>query len=245
MIKESEMQLLLTFDNKGVIDFPVNYNYYIQAAIFALLADEDSEYAALLHDTAYGGKAKYKMFIFGGLKGRNHFHDKKLYFEGDIMLEIRSASDEFIHVLAESVLREGKMRIGRHTLEIKEVEGLDYRIDESLIKIRTLTPIIAKEQTEDKKTIYYSPQDVRFIRRVREAFESKYEACCETKPQSSIDILPVKGGKKIVTKYKDTWITAYHGIFQLYGEPEHLQFMYDVGLGAKTSQGFGMFDVID
>ena len=39
------MQLLLSFDNKGVIDFPVNYNYYIQAAIFALLADEDAEYA--------------------------------------------------------------------------------------------------------------------------------------------------------------------------------------------------------
>lgn len=109
---------------------------------------------------------------------------------------------------------------------------------------KTLTPIIAKEQTEDNKTIYYSPQDVRFIRRVREAFENKYEACCDTKPQTSIDILPMKEGKKIVTKYKETWITAYHGIFQLYGESAHLQFMYDVGLGAKTSQGFGMFDVI-
>ncbi len=239
------MQLLLTFDNKGVIDIPVNYNYYIQSAIFNLLADEDAEYAALLHDTAYGGKARYKMFTFGELNGRNHFHDKKLYFEGDMLLEIRSASDEFIQVLADAVLRVGKMRIGRHTLEIKKLEGLDYQISETLIKIRTLTPIIAKNQTEDKKTIYYSPQDVRFIRRVREAFESKYEACCETRPQTSIDMLPVKEGKKIVTKYKGTWITAYHGIFQLYGEPEHLQFMYDVGIGAKTSQGFGMFEIIE
>ena len=31
------MQLLLTFDNKGIIDIPVNYNYYIQSAIFTLL----------------------------------------------------------------------------------------------------------------------------------------------------------------------------------------------------------------
>ena len=134
------------------------------------------------------------------------------------------------------------MRIGRHTLQVKNVEGLDYLITDTLIKIRTLTPIIAKEQTEAKKTIYYSPQDVRFIRRVREAFESKYEACCDIKPQSSIDMLPVTEAKKVVTKYKDTWLTAYHGIFHLYGEPEHLQFMYDVGLGAKTSQGFGMLE---
>lgn len=238
------MQLLLTFDNKGIIDLPVNYNYYIQSAIFTLLASEDAEYATLLHDTAYGGKAKYKMFTFGELKGRSYFHDKKLYYEGDMLLEIRSASDEFLQVLMDAILKVESMRIGRHTLQIKKVEGLDYRITDSLIKIRTLTPIIAKEQTDDNKTIYYSPQDVRFIRRVREAFESKYEACCDAKPQTSIDILPLKEGKKVVTKYKGIWITAYHGIFQLYGDPVHLQFMYDVGLGTKTSQGFGMFDVI-
>lgn len=239
------MQIVLTFDNTGIIDIPVNYNYYIQSAIFALLADEDSAYAEQLHDTAYGGRAKYKFFTFGELSGKNHFRDKKLYFEGDIRLEIRSASDEFIQVLMEAVLRVGKMRIGRHTLEIKTVEGLDHRITDNLIQIRTLTPIIAKEQTDNKKTIYYPPQDVRFIRRIREAFESKYEACCGVRPQSSIDLLPMKEGKKVVTKYKDIWITAYHGIFQLYGEPECLQFMYDVGLGAKTSQGFGMFEVME
>lgn len=209
------------------------------------MADEDAEYAELLHDTAYGDKAKYKLFTFGQLMGRNHFHDKKLYFEGDIRLEIRSASDEFMQVLIDAVLRVGNMRIGRHTLQVKSMEGIDYRITDTFIKIRTLTPIIAKEQIEDKKTIYYSPQDVRFIRRVRKTFERKYEACCDAKPQTSIDILPVLEGKKVVTKYKGTWITAYHGVFQLYGESEHLQFMYDIGLGAKTSQGFGMFAVCE
>ena len=239
------MQLLLTFNNKGVIDLPVNYNYYIQSAIFNLLADEDAEYAELLHEKAYGGNARYKMFTFGELNGKSHFHDKKLYYEGNLILEIRSASDEFLQVLMNAVLNVGSMRIGRHTLQIKKVEGLDYQIHDSLIKIRTLTPIVAKEQTDDNKTIYYSPQDVRFIRRIREAFESKYEACCDTKPQRSIDMLPMNEGKKVVTNYKGIWINAYHGVFQLYGEPEHLQFMYDVGLGAKTSQGFGMFDVIN
>ena len=104
---------------------------------------------------------------------------------------------------------------------------------------------IAEADEEAAKTIYYSTHDVRFIRRVREAFESKYEAYSSKKPPSSIDILPLNEEKKVVTNYKGTWINAYHGIFQLYGEPEHLQFMYDVGLGAKTSQGFGMFEVIE
>ena len=78
------MQIILTFDNKGIIDIPVNYNYYIQSAIFALLADENAYYAELLHDTAYGGKAKYKFFTFGELKGKSFFHNKKLYFEQNL-----------------------------------------------------------------------------------------------------------------------------------------------------------------
>ena len=239
------MQILLTFENTGIIDIPVNYNYYIQSSIFALLADEDAGFSAMLHDNAYGGKYKYKMFTFGELKGRNHFHDKKLYYEGDIRLEIRSASDMFLQVIMNSALRTRKIRIWKHDLQIKNVELFTYQITDSLIKVRTLTPIIAKEQTDDNKTIYYSPQDVRFIRRIREGFESKYEAFSGEKPRTSIDMLPVKEGKKVVTNYKGTWINAYHGIFQLYGEPESLQFLYDVGLGAKTSQGFGMFDVIE
>lgn len=239
------MQILLTLENTGIIDIPVNYNYYIQSSIFTLLADEDAEFAAMLHDTAYGGKYKYKMFTFGELKGRNHFHDKKLYYEGDVLLEIRSASDMFLQVLMNSALKAGSMRVGKHNLRVKKVELITYRITDSLIKIRTLTPIIAKEQTDDNKTIYYSPHDVRFIRRVREAFESKYEAYSDTEPSSSIDILPLNEGKKVVTNYKGTWINAYHGVFQLCGEPAHLQFMYDVGLGAKTSQGFGMFEVLN
>lgn len=238
------MQILLTFENKGIIDIPVNYNYYIQSSIFSLLADEDAGFSAMLHDTAYGGKYKYKMFTFGELKGRNHFHDKKLYYEGDIQLEIRSVSDMFLQVLMNSALKAGSMRVGKHDLRVKSVELITYRITDSLIKIRTLSPIIAKEQTDDKKTIYYSPQDVRFIRRVREAFESKYEAYSDKKPPRSIDIFPLNEGKKVVTNYKDTWITAYHGIFELCGDAEYLQFLYDVGLGVKTSQGFGMFEVI-
>lgn len=239
------MQILLTLENTGVIDVPVNYNHYIQSAIFTLLAGRDEEYAELLHDTAYGGNSKYKFFTFGELSGKSSFHDKKLYFDGNIGLEIRSVSDEFIQILKESILETGQIRIGRNILDIGHMEIHDYKITDSVINIRTVTPIIAKDKTEDRKTIYYSPKEVLFLRRVREDFENKYIACCEETPCSTIDILPVGESKKVVTNYKNTWITAYKGNFQMCGEPRHLQFLYDVGLGAKTSQGFGMFDVIE
>lgn len=238
------MQIVLTCQNTGIIDIPVNYNYYVQSAIFKILADENSDYAEYLHNIADGSKKRYKFFTFGSLIGKSHFYNKTLYYEGGIKLEIRSVSNEFLQVLANSILNGNKLCIGKHCLSIKDVDIRGYTVPDTLLKIRTLTPIVAKKQTEDNHTEYYSPQDVRFIKRIRETFENKYNVFVGQVQHSSIDILPLNVGKKVVTKYKDTWITAYHGTFEICGSTECLQFLYDVGLGVKTSQGFGMFEVI-
>ena len=238
------MQIVLTCQNTGIIDIPVNYNYYVQSAIFKILADENSDYAEYLHNIADGSKTRYKFFTFGSLIGKSHFYNKTLYYEGGIKLEIRSVSNEFLQVLANSVLNGNKLCIGKHCLSIKDVDIRGYTVPDTLLKIRTLTPIVAKKQTEDNHTEYYSPQDVRFIKRIRETFENKYNVFVGQVQHSSIDILPLNVGKKVVTKYKNTWITAYHGTFEICGSTECLQFLYDVGLGVKTSQGFGMFEVI-
>lgn len=237
------MQLLITYENTGVIDIPVNYNYYIQSAIFKLLAEENAGFAEHLHNIADSGKTKYKFFTFGPLIGKNHFHDKKLYFESDIRLEIRSASNDFIELLKSALMKEKLFCIGKHSLMVKNIQKKDFKISDSLIGIRTLTPIVAKTQTEDNKSVYYSPQDVMFIKRIRETFENKYSVFFGQLPQSSVDILPVSACKKVVTTYKGTWITAYHGIYELCGNAEYLQFLYDIGLGVRTAQGFGMFEV--
>lgn len=238
------MQIVLTCQNTGIIDIPVNYNYYVQSAIFKILADENSDYAEYLHNIADGSKTRYKFFTFGSLIGKSHFYNKTLYYEGGIKLEIRSVSNEFLQVLSNSILNGNKLCIGKHCLSIKDVDIRGYTVPDTLLKIRTLTPIVAKKQTEDNHTEYYSPQDVRFIKRIRETFENKYNVFAGQVQHSSIDILPLNVGKKVVTKYKNTWITAYHGTFEICGSTECLQFLYDVGLGVKTSQGFGMFEVI-
>ena len=216
------MQIVLTCQNTGIIDIPVNYNYYVQSAIFKILADENSDYAEYLHNIADGSKTRYKFFTFGSLIGKSHFYNKTLYYEGGIKLEIRSVSNEFLQVLANSILNGNKLCIGKHCLSIKDVDIRGYTVPDTLLKIRTLTPIVAKKQTEDNHTEYYSPQDVRFIKRIRETFENKYNVFVGQVQHSSIDILPLNVGKKVVTKYKDTWITAYHGTFEICGSTECL-----------------------
>jgi CRISPR-associated endoribonuclease Cas6 len=39
-------------------------------------------------------------------------------------------------------------------------------------------------------------------------------------------------------------MSAFVGTFKLKSEPEILQLIYDVGLGVRRSQGFGMLEVV-
>lgn len=49
---------------------------------------------------------------------------------------------------------------------------------------------------------------------------------------------------KHVTRYKGFYLSGWTGTYRISGERKYLNFLYQAGLGAKNSQGFGMFDVI-
>jgi len=48
-----------------------------------------------------------------------------------------------------------------------------------------------------------------------------------------------------VTVFKGTRITAWNGIYEIVCPPDYLKFLYDAGIGAKNSQGFGMFESVE
>ena len=96
-----------------------------------------------------------------------------------------------------------------------------------------------------KKTIYISPDDDEYERSVISNFENKYRAAYGTVPEPGLHICPVNVTEKdkVVTKFGGKiYITAWNGIYRLSGDPRYLQFLYDCGVGAKNSQGFGMVE---
>ena len=50
---------------------------------------------------------------------------------------------------------------------------------------------------------------------------------------------------KCVTKFKGILVNAWNCRLYIQGSPEYLTFIYNVGLGSKNSQGFGMINVIE
>ena len=49
----------------------------------------------------------------------------------------------------------------------------------------------------------------------------------------------------MLLKYENFPIEAYEGTFQIETDPSMFKVVYDAGLGAKNSQGFGMVEVVE
>lgn len=104
-------------------------------------------------------------------------------------------------------------------------------------------PIIARLLSKDGKLIYYSSSSSKFYEIINNNFCSKYKSFYGEFSKYEINLISKGTSRKIVTKYKNIWITAYHGSFCLSGNIEYLNFLYDTGLGGKNPQGFGMFNL--
>jgi CRISPR-associated endoribonuclease Cas6 len=64
-------------------------------------------------------------------------------------------------------------------------------------------------------------------------------------PESNIELIPVQVTEKdkYVTRYKDFYMSGWNGDYILRGKRKYLDFLYQVGLGGKNAQGFGMFTI--
>jgi CRISPR-associated endoribonuclease Cas6 len=60
---------------------------------------------------------------------------------------------------------------------------------------------------------------------------------------AGIEFHPIRIQRKVVRHYNMD-MQGFTGIFELRGRPEVLNLIYQVGLGVRRSQGFGMLEVV-
>ena len=233
------MQIRITVKNINEITLPISYHHIQQSAIYALIKGN------LHNEGMICDKRDYKLFTFSEFTGKYSIRNKRITFYDRISFEFRCFDNEigesFISNIKEYGLRLGD--ISYHNIDL-DINNLS--ISDNQIKIRMISPICVYETGSDKHTRYFNPGDDRFAELVNANFIRKYTAAHGVAPQSEMCLNLVKctDKDKCLTKYKNCYIEAWSGVYYLKGEPEHLTFLYNVGLGAKNSQGFGMFDVI-
>lgn len=239
------MQIHIIVKNDKPCRLPISYHHIQQSAIYNLL--KDSPQAGDLHDHgANYGKRTYKLFTFGPLMGKYEIIDNNIVFKEEIRWEIRSDDRQMLMILYEKIKQEGLI-LGNNILKNVEAQTQDISIEEDSVYIKMISPICVYSTNPDtKKTYFFSPDDEEFARAVQDNFYRKYTAGYMVDPEYGIDIKPVEVTSKdrYLTKYKGFYINGWKGIYKLSGKRKYLDFLYQTGIGAKNSQGFGMFEVI-
>lgn len=243
------MQLKVFINLDEPLVLPINYNHILQGIIYTAASSSNKSFTQKLHDNGTTNSSelnnKFKLFSFSKIIGKYYIQNKQIYFTDRMFFEVRSVDSYFIHLVYEGLLKNGirfKDRIIKPDLKIE-----DKVITTNSVYVQTLSPIVAIKKTDDKSTCYLSPMDNDFMTYINNNFYKKYQTYYNNTPNTDLDIVvaDVSYRDKCVTKFKGIYINAWNGKFYIDSEPEYLTFIYNVGLGSRNSQGFGLLNIID
>lgn len=237
------MRLKIIFSNpEKYMEVPVNYQRILQGVIYHSL-ETDEEFQHFIHETGYTYEnRRFKAFTFSRLFGKSEFNPKKrtLIFNGPITWYISSAIPKFIHLLGQAFLLKEKIRL--HQTDVY-LEQLQYEqtppIHSEKLQIKMLSPVTVYstflKDNGKKITQYFDPSDLAFSHLIEENAKKKYEAFFQKPFEGQLKIKPLKvtPKDKVVTKYKDTIINGWNGIYELEGPMDMLEFLYNSAIGIQ------------
>ncbi|MEG2769453.1 MAG: CRISPR-associated endoribonuclease Cas6 [Oscillospiraceae bacterium] len=239
------MQIKIKLQAQPQCRVPICYQYAVQSMLYTLL-QENPQYSAFLHDEGHGSYRLFKMFTFGRLTGRGYIRQKEIFFTENIFLEIRSCDIQFIETLLAALPTGKTLKIANAYATVLSAEVAEKTVDFDTLKI-SVPSGIAVYHTVGNQRSFINCTASEFPRMIQQNFAAKWQAFYGSQPTGNIALTPLKVDvekDKIVTKIKGNYVTAWRGIYQLCGAKEHLQFLYDTGLGSKNAQGFGMFEIL-
>ena len=241
------------------LTLPLQYNHIVQGFIYHQI---EATLASWLHEEGYRtGERQFKLFTFSRItptgQTRYRIHNGDISFDGPVSFVLAAVNSQLLSSLAEHLLKASSVCLGRNKVTARGVEVLrspDFT-HHSNFRVKTLSPITTYSTllhpSGSKKTYYYSPFERNWHEQLRDNLVRKAAAlgwqddAAQKLEHASFKPLRVSQKDQKIITYKGTVIKGWMGTYELSGVPEaYLELLYDAGLGAKNSQGFGMVEVI-
>ena len=234
------VQILLTLQPETDLVIPFNYNHQLQSAIYAKLREGGGGH---IHDEGYGNDRDFKAFVFGALQGEHRKEDKRFRFTGTVRLEVRSPVFELCDTLQRGIEMNPIFKLFDTMLTVVGASLANVHIPSGRRILTADSPVAVYRTEPDGKTAFFSPDQPEFVPYLIANYENKYRAIIGGEPET-VDIEPLEPQRRIVTRFKEKWMTCYKGKYALTGSSRALEFIYNTGLGVKNSAGFGMLGLI-
>lgn len=261
------MRLRLTFK---IYKLPILYRHRIIALIKEALTRSDPLYKKFLYPDESGYSKRVKPFTFSlslppqktvkkerfSIDEHTQIEDMVFYFSENsiISLFISSCDYQFIANLYNGLLEIREFEFNEEiTLKLNTIFILNEKrivYDEATFK--TNTPILI----EDKDGSPLIPLNYNL------AFNDHFNAVHDRILKDlrgkglykTMEFQPLELKKKVVkhtlkgfrekTGKPFMTLTCFEGCFKLKGDPRDLQMLYQIGIGLRTGQGFGMIEIV-
>ncbi len=251
------MRVSITFEivdsnvngGKKVYSIPMDY----RRGIISIIKNSVENYSASLFKKLFLNKDKpiSKQYTFSVWFGRRmNIANDMIYFNSPITLNFTSLDSRFITILGNRAIYSlGKDKyIDLYGLKLRcsriAVKN-DPIFEGKTFKFKTLSPVIfRKHDNETNKDKYLIPGENGFEDAYNQVISKLISEIGSVKGKNIPAFEPVST-KKVVIKHLGLNLRGFVGIFQLKGDPEVIKVLYQIGLGSRRNQGFGMFEICE
>lgn len=237
------MQIKISFSSDKDIVLPIHYNHIIQGFIYHNI---DDKLSLFLHNKGYMNNGRtFKLFTFSNILKRGRKINKDFNFGKKIAIIVSSPIDDFCKSIANSMLQNDDLILGRNSIKVEQIELFSDNLDMEEIIVETLSPIVMYStlfKKDGKKfTYYYQARENEFERLIGENLVKKYNAFYneDIKPRIHIEIMAKGTIRQNLVYYNNFIVKGESGKFIIKGDNRLLQMGLDAGFGGKNSQGFG------
>ncbi|MEN3046475.1 MAG: CRISPR-associated endoribonuclease Cas6 [Candidatus Hydrothermales bacterium] len=241
------MRLKVILGEEKEYKIPWFYNYFVASSIYFLLSKYNERFSYTIHSYGWRYKNKnLKLFSFSPLFPKKFISDKNhIIMIGPLTLIISSPDSVFIEILENIIKREKFLRILNYLLPVLKTSVYEVEKLGNIFKVRTLSPLVVSENKRegDKKiTLYLSPDQENFYKKLKNIVKNKFE--CFTGEVLSNDDFEIvcESYRSKLLKIKNINVRGYMANLYLKGDVQVLRFVFDSGIGEKTSMGFGMVE---
>ncbi|MCL2156409.1 MAG: CRISPR-associated endoribonuclease Cas6 [Methanobrevibacter sp.] len=238
------MRLNIELKSKKTLHIPFNYNYILSSIIYSKIADLDL--AKELHTSK-----SFKFFTFSqiNIQQRKRVEDGFISKNGTMSFQIASPNEYLIKSLVNGYLEDIQVNFKGQELYVEKIELLPTPQFETIMKFKTLSPIIVRTKKEidgKLKPWDLDPSDPKFFSNIEKNLVKKYNQFYDK--EIDLDNVNISSGMKLVRRKRisiekgniKTFNRAFMMDIAIEGDKNLIKFGYDCGLGEKNSLGFGM-----
>lgn len=239
----ANLRLKIEMKKKG-FKIPISYQSILQGLIYNTF--QQQELGDFYHNRGYTLDEKvFKMFVFSNLYGDYTIENKELCFNERFRFYLSSYDERFIESFYNFLTINSKVILNNQIVDIVNVEMVDlpYYSGIKTIKIKTISPVVAYK-TIDKYVQYFKPSDAEFEQLIFNNLIRKDKAYQSHINEIKFKIKEIKFEKERIVKFKNTFYKAYMFMMDIETNYDTLKLLYDTGMSAKGSSGFGMINVI-